>query len=332
MSAAKRRKAAKKVEKPVQSRSGRNAPLRRLGAFYLFFSLCWVAALGAYFYSYQSVLMAREMPLSANSWVIWVFLVIVPLIALWGPYYLQVLNERAQADHYLSAQDAQYEFGKLSKSMEKVRQMTGEIQELQNQLATDLLPHLGARVASKIKPNERRDESAQSDPSLPLATDMGSNGQKVDLRDMAVVLNFSDVQSKGDWANSFAQVAQNEKRLEFVRLTEDVLEVFEEEGIFVEDIAIRPASGAVWQSFARGERDESTKALAGVRDPSVLALVRARLRNDTKFQDLALNFQKRFIAMIEELAEDADDEDFAALNKSRGGRLFAILGQISGVF
>ncbi len=304
------------------------APTRRerIRNYIVFFSVAWVLVLLAYGLGYVGLI--SSMGGMVGFWQVLVFisLMIVPLFALWGPYVM-LPEETGETEQDVRERE---EFLELKRQLREVQAQLKQVSTSQEKLVEEMIPLIGTQASQRIRTQARRAGGVDDTPNLPLSERQGMDG--ITLDDISHVLNFSDRDQPGDWANAFALVSRNGKYLEFVRMAESVLEVFEQEGIYVEDISLRPATGEVWRAFAEGERGDEVASLEGVRDPSVLALVRARLRNDPQFHDLALRYQKRFIDTLEALSPDTVDADFVTLNKTRGGRLFVILGVLSGVF
>lgn len=352
--------------------------LRRLGIFYLCFSVAWVVMILAYYFGYKNSFGAHDVDLPSNAGFMAFVLVAVPLLAIWGPFLLTALREAKAHSVYITQRDANAEFDRMRLAMKDMRAKMDEMEELQTQLASEMLPHIGAKLTTKLKSGEVDDraldavngegesadqdaedahfdapEMASKDEDAPAAEDSAKsqalsktasevaqapapspaeNGDEIDLMDMALVLNFSDFETKGDWADAVEMVSKNPKYLEFLRLSDKVLEVFEAEGLQVEKLELAPSSGEIWHLFSKGERSDETHSLAGIDDATVLETINARMQSDEAFREQALRFQKSYIEMLESFSEDATDEEFVVLSQTRGGRMFAILGKISGVF
>lgn len=314
-----------------KSSSGNLTIQAKFKYIYGFASVVWLCALLAYGFGYWQYIHSMGGRVSGGQMLVFAFLLLAPLGFIWGQYQLlKILLDQKDLDRSMNT-DLVGSVVRLEEDIEGTNALITEMRMSQNQLATDLLPHFGARVTTQLRNKHNREKTKTSEPTLPF----GPNEQSdldITLNDIAHVLNFSDQKEKGDWANAFAQLSQDGRYLDFIRMAEDVIEVLESEGIYVEDLNLRTAQSDIWLEFASGERGEAVQDLAGIRDPSVLALTRGRLRNDPKFHDVALRFQKQFIHMLDELSEGAADEDFLLLNQSRGGRVFIILAEISGLF
>ena len=113
-------------------------------------------------------------------------------------------------------------------------------------------------------------------PNLPLSQNE-KNLDQISLGDLAIALDFSDQAQKGDWAISFEKIVSKGNYMELLRAAEGVIDTFENEGVYVEDLAIEMPSDGAWRSLAKHKRNSLTSTLAFVKDPSTQTLIRARL-------------------------------------------------------
>ncbi len=100
----------------------------------------------------------------------------------------------------------------------------------------------------------------------------------------------------------------------------------------MDDLAIAPGDPGAWRRFAAGARGTASDDLGGVRDPAAIETTRALMKSDPIFRDAALFFQRRFDAVLGELADAASDADLARLADTRSGRAFQLTARASGSF
>ena len=308
---------------------------KTLRNYYLFFSAIWAAGIFAYASGYWRMISNMGGHMSFMQTMFFIVVILTPLLVIWFPYWL-TKNMRFEA--YQAANGT----GVASLDPAQLREISTRLEALssENKEVRLALGDIMSTVTSVSQGRGSVSETAQKrsearlnmdTPNLPL-TERSGDRAEIELGDMATALNFSDIVQQGDWANAFEKVQVKGSYLELMRNAEGVINVLEDEGVFVEDIAVNLPGESAWRAFAAGKRNIETEKLASIKDRSAQALIRARIKNDDVFKELSLRFQKRFIDMIEAMSPTALGEEFDALAHSRAGRAFAILGDISGTF
>ena len=148
------------------------------------------------------------------------------------------------------------------------------------------------------------------------------------------MLRAFDFPRDADDADGFRALRRALKRRSYaqtLQAAEDVMTLLSQEGVYMEDLAIAPADPDAWRRFAAGERG-AADGLGAVRDGAVIETTRALMKADPIFRDAALFFQRRFDAVLGELAAHAADADLAQLADTRSGRAFQLTARASGSF
>lgn len=117
-----------------------------------------------------------------------------------------------------------------------------------------------------------------------------------------------------------------------LQAAEDVLTLLSQEGVYMDDLAPDPAEPAAWRRFVAGGRGGEVAGMGGVRDEAALAAARGLMKADPIFRDTALFFQRRFDAVLVEVADGASDAELAELADTRSGRAFQLMARASGSF
>lgn len=111
---------------------------------------------------------------------------------------------------------------------------------------------------------------------------------------------------------------------------EDVLNLLSQEGVFVDDLAMRPVDVAAWRRFVAGVRGPEIAGVGGIDDARALEVARELMRGDSIFRDSALFFQRRFDRVLAEYGREASDARIEELAATRSGRAFMLLLRLSG--
>lgn len=301
--------------------------------FYAFFSAIWVAGILAYAFGYWRMISNMGGHMSFFQWIFVCVVICVPLIVVWFPYWLTREMRFAPVETGTQNGIASLDPEQLREISTRLEALSSENKEVRLALG-DILSGVSAVVHSGESASQTARHKVQSNfdaPILPLAEQAGDHAG-LNLADVATALDFTDQVQKGDWAIAFERVQTKGSFLELMRSAEKVIDVFEEEGIFVEDIAIAHPPEHAWRALAKNIRNAETEKLAYIPDLSAKTLIKSRLKSDANFQEISLRFQKRFIDMLEKMAPKASGNELDALAKSRAGRAFAILGGISQTF
>lgn len=101
--------------------------------------------------------------------------------------------------------------------------------------------------------------------------------------------------------------------------------------IVLEDLRLAPINVDLWRKFAQSRTGEDFSALAAVQDLSAISMANHMQRNEQEFRDLALGFQAEFIDLLPKLVSGSSDMNIEDFINSDIGRLFMLLGNISGI-
>lgn len=314
---------------------------RRLFTYYLLFSLFWVAALFGFGAGYWQETAEIGGQIAISRYINFAVLVIGPLLAIWGPFLVgsEAIPRSRSRTGGLKEREGAYraEFDKLQNELASIRASLAMIKAGQSDpnaqnVGIGSSDDAGHRRKAHMRPADGADMSDFASPALPIDNGRNSNPTP-SLSDFAMVLHFSDRRRQGEWANALNLVRQHGVFMDLMRMGEAVIEVFEQEGIFVENIDFNPPPQIAWRALALGEKsDPIIGELAGVHDQSLLAMVRLRLRNDPEFYELSLRFVKRVVELAARFVDYADEEEFYALGDSRAGRAFSVIGHLTGAF
>ena len=111
---------------------------------------------------------------------------------------------------------------------------------------------------------------------------------------------------------------------------EDVLNLLSQEGVFVDDLAMRPVDVEAWRRFVAGVRGPEIAGIGGIDDARALEVAQRLMRTDSIFRDSALFFQRRFDRVLAEYGREATDARIEELAGTRSGRAFMLLLRLSG--
>lgn len=167
---------------------------------------------------------------------------------------------------------------------------------------------------------------------LPLDSPNAEDTPPLERPDLIRALHFPD---NADDAAGFAalrRALRDHGARRLVQAGQDVLTLLAQDGIYMDDLRPDPASADLWRRFAQGERGPSLDPLGAVRDPALLALVAARMRQDTIFRDAVHHFLRLFDELLLRFEQDATDTDLLKLAETRTARAFMLLGRASRIF
>lgn len=208
----------------------------------------------------------------------------------------------------------------LEKAAQETRTMVARIEGRES----------AARREAKLALPRPAQDAAQ--PALPLGQEPpAAEG----LSWVSVVRALDFPRDKADKAG-FAALRAALKEPEFAELlqaAEDMLTLFSEDGLYMEDIAARQGKAEDWARYAAGARGAEIAAVGGVTDEVALALVRGRMRADVIFRDGALHFLRRFDRLIRRMVKElGPDALIVEAADTRSGRAFQILARVTGAF
>jgi len=193
--------------------------------------------------------------------------------------------------------------------------------------------HFASRREMSRQIAPRAPAPRQSDqPTLALEPGPEDDDPPLQRPDLVRALNFPENQDDADGFAALRRALRDRQARRLVQASQDVLTLLSQDGIYMDDLRPDPASADLWRRFATGERGRSIDGLGGVRDGAVLAVVVARMREDTIFRDAVHHFMRRFDEILVTFAQDATDTDLLALAETRTARAFMLLGRATRTF
>lgn len=199
-------------------------------------------------------------------------------------------------------------------------------------------PPQPAPPAAPSPPPERRPAVARrpppeaaNQPDLPLLPEAEPAGPP-DWPDLIRALDFPRDADDRDGFRALKAALRHHSLAQMLQAAEDVLDLLSQEGVFMDDLPVAPPEPADWRRFIAGARGAEVAGVGGIRDEAALKVARDLMKSDPIFRDTALFFQRRFDAVLQDFAREADDEMLRAIADTRSGRAFMLLARLSGSF
>lgn len=121
------------------------------------------------------------------------------------------------------------------------------------------------------------------------------------------------------------------KQLALIRSA--ILGAVAEDGLFVDDLVPAHAPADVWESFATDRQDSRVTMLAGVGDDVSEAIMRGWMRRKDENRELSLRYVGLYKKVLTRAVNDLGSDDrLVEMAESSAGRLFMLIGSLSGVF
>lgn len=118
-----------------------------------------------------------------------------------------------------------------------------------------------------------------------------------------------------------------------IQMHDSILGALGEHGLFIEDIIPQHASPTIWHAWITGQRDDTTAALAGVRDNVSNAICRGWLRQNGNNRAQALRYLQTYQQLLQRAVNDLGvDGRLVEMADSSAGRLFILLGGLNAIF
>ncbi len=186
-----------------------------------------------------------------------------------------------------------------------------------------------AQQAQSTNPFPQDADLDQPPLALGMEPDRAAN---TSMEDLIKGLNFpDDANDKAGFA-ALRRVLADRKAKPTVQAAQDILTLFAEDGVYMDDLRPDRARPDLWRRFIQGERGAMITALGGVRDRSSLALTAGRMRQDAAFKDTAHHFMRHFDRLLQHIEEDATDAELSAITNTRSAKAFMLLGRVAGIF
>jgi hypothetical protein len=186
---------------------------------------------------------------------------------------------------------------------------------------------MSRQIAPRVPAQRQADQ-----PTLALGPGPEDEDPPLQRPDLVRALNFPENQDDTDGFAALRRALRDRQARRLVQASQDVLTLLSQDGIYMDDLRPDPASADLWRRFATGERGRGIDGLGAVRDAATLAVVAARMREDTIFRDAVHHFMRRFDEILVIFAQDATDTDLLALAETRTARAFMLLGRATRTF
>ena len=292
----------------------------------LFLSALWIVATGG---------LAAYIGFDARGLAILLLavLVSVPVGLIWTVVFALRLARIAREDRrqlrialdMIAARNADDGTSQALKLLQR-RQMenTGTLKRIES--AVSMLT--SSRATQSALHNPASEPSAQG----ALALDTPELEEELDLEDMIRALNFPVTAEDEEGFAVLRTALLHRTTGQLVQAAQDVLTLFSQEHIYMDDLSPDLARPEVWRRFARGDRGRAVAALGGIRDRNALARTSARMKQDAIFRDAVHHFLRVFDRTFSDFEPRADDAAITAFAGTRTARAFMLLGRVAGTF
>ncbi|MGB0797745.1 MAG: hypothetical protein ACPGRD_00310 [Planktomarina sp.] len=176
---------------------------------------------------------------------------------------------------------------------------------------------------------------AHSDPhqaDLELGLDTHITDVEISNEDLIRALDFPETADDTAGFAALRRALADRKSSQVIQASQDILTLFAEDGIYMDDLRPDRARPDLWRRFSTGDRGAMITALGGIRDRSSLALTAGRMRQDAVFRDTGHHFLRHFDTMFQAFEPNATDSEIAALTNTRSAKAFMLLGRVNGIF
>ncbi|MEM7210505.1 MAG: hypothetical protein AAF479_01230 [Pseudomonadota bacterium] len=201
--------------------------------------------------------------------------------------------------------------------------------------ARELLDRLDrtSRLAPMLEGSISEGDGTPDGETESLFTTLPSEHARLHLNWTAVVHVLNNRNAVPGTREVIQQTLQDPDISDLIKMRDAILNALGDHGLFAEDILTEHNGAAVWVAWARGERNDRTATLAGVKNDVSRAIARGWLRQSAANRVLALRFQQRYQNVLERAVADIGvDGRIVELADTSCGRLFMLLGGISAVF
>lgn len=156
--------------------------------------------------------------------------------------------------------------------------------------------------------------------------------EELGLEDLLRAFDFPKDAEDREGFRALGRALRHQDLAQMLQAAEDVMNLLAQEGVYMDDLAPEPPSPAVWRAFAEGRRGSEVETFGGIRDERALAVVRKLMESNSIFRDTAHFFQRRFDAVLRDLATRLDDAALTRLADTRSARAFMLSARASGAF
>ncbi len=213
----------------------------------------------------------------------------------------------------------------VEKQLVEIAQSTGNTENAVGGFAS-------RREVSRLIVPRAAPQAPVDQPALALGASSEDMNPPLERLDYIKALNFPDDEHDTEGFAALRRALRDRTARRLVQASQDVLTLLSQDGIYMDDLHPDPVPADLWRRFANGERGKDMDRLGAVRDRSSLALIAARMREDTIFRDAVHHFLRRFDEMLVSFEEQATDTDLLALAETRTTRAFMLLARATGTF
>lgn len=180
-------------------------------------------------------------------------------------------------------------------------------------------------------PSRARSAPPPAQPDLPTLAEPEPEAP-LDWDDLMRALDFPRDEDDREGFRALRLALRRHTLAQMLQAAEDVLTLLAQDGLYIDDLAFGQIDAHAWRRFVAGGRGAEVAEMGAVADAAALEAARASMKADPIFRDAALFFQRRFDAVLVEIASDATDAEFARLADTRSGRAFRLMAGASGAF
>ena len=247
------------------------------------------------------------------------------------------LQSAITAMRYAYIEQAQSGGAALKPSVEKkLDQIAATARQTEEALVKFTSRREGAASANKpalVKPvHVTAARTVEAQPVLALGTPIEDLAEPISVADFIKAANFPETAEDKDGFRALRLALEDREASKLIRSAQDILTLFSQDGIYMDDLRPDRTRPELWRKFAEGERGGAVSGLGAIRDRSCLALTSARMRSDSVFRDTAHHFLRQFDRTLVNFARDATDEELAEFSETRSARAFMLLGRVTGMF
>jgi hypothetical protein len=183
-----------------------------------------------------------------------------------------------------------------------------------------------------VKPSKRPPVDHGVQPPLPLLPAGEDPPPELPAADLVRALDFPRDEQDFDGFRALQAALRHQPLAHLLQSAEDVLTLMSQEGLYMDDMASGTPDPALWRRFISGARGPDMAPIGGPEDTHAVELAQGLMRSDPIFRDTALFFQRRFLHVLADFADRADDAALRDLAQTRSAKAFGLLSRLSGAF
>lgn len=159
-------------------------------------------------------------------------------------------------------------------------------------------------------------------------------GKTRDALNWTAVVHILSGQKEVPGARAIVQQTRQDPDVHaLIDMHDRIMNALGEHGLFIEDIVPEHAGANIWHAWINGRRDETTLALAGIRDNVSNAICRGWLRQNSANRALGLRYLQTYRNLLDRANTDIGaDGRLVEMADTSAGRLFILLGGLNAIF